>query len=164
MQNSVKFDKKQHESQSLTVEGFDGLHRVEVAGGGVNPKGHPEAGKPYTYGVDEDGNRNGSAEIVLVNTAKTKTDLKARVGTLVDYSVSQGNSAEDAVVEVINNINHARNINQRQPFRPSVSNASGVKEIANQYKAARKAGVSQEEIQETIAGLIAKSNAARMAS
>ena len=102
MENSVKFSKAQHESESLKVKGFSGLHFVEIAGEGKNP----ETKKPYSYGVD---------------TAKTKTQLKSRMSSLVDYSVAKGNSEEDAIAEVIKNVNHARNINQRQPFRPSAS-------------------------------------------
>ena len=163
MKNSVKFNKKQHESESVTVEGFEGLHFVDVAGGGENPKGSTNPGEPYTYGVNQDGERDGSATIVLVNTAKTKAELKSRMTSLVDYSVSKGNSLEDAIGEVIRNVNHARNINQRQPFRPGVSNASGIKEVAKQYRAAKAAGVSQESIEAVIAEMTAKANAARMA-
>ena len=167
MKNSVKFNKKQHDSESVTVEGFEGLHKVDVAGGGENPKGSANPGEPYTYGVNEDGERDGSATIVLVNIAKTKAELKSRMVSLVDYSVSKGNSLEDAIGEVIRNVNHARNINQRQPFRPSVSNASGIKEVAKEYVKARKAGVTQESIEAAIAALIAlneQSDKARMAS
>ena len=164
MKNNVKFDKEQHESESITVDGFEGLHKVDVAGGGVNPKGHENAGEPYTYGVGEDGERDGSATIVLVNKAKTKTELKSRVSLLVDYSISKGASPEDAVSEVINNLNHSRNINQRQPFRPSVSNASGIKKVAKSYKACVAAGVSEDAVQKVLAEMTERANAARMAS
>ena len=150
MENSVKFSKAQHESESLKVKGFSGLHFVEVAGEGKNP----ETKKPYSYGVDTDGERDGSCKIVLVDTAKTKTQLKSRMSSLVDYSVAKGNSEEDAIAEVIKNVNHARNINQRQPFRPSASNST---------KAAIDS-VSQESLQEAIAKLTEKANNARMAS
>ena len=160
MKNSVKFSKEQHESESLTVDGFEGLHFVEVAGSGL----HPETKEPYTYGVDDDGERDGSCRIVLVDTATSKTQLKTRVASLVDFSVANGNSIEDAVSEVIKNVNHARNINQRQPFRPSVSNATGVREVNKATKAAIDSGVSQESIQEAIAALTEIANNARMAS
>ena len=160
MKNSVKFSKDQHSSESRTVEGFGGLHFVEVAGSGVNP----ETKEPYTYGVDTDGERDGSATIVLVNVAKTKTQLKARLFSLVDYSVANGNTEEDAIGEVIRNVNHARNINQRQPFRPSVSNATGVREVNKATKQAIDSGVSQESIQEAIARLTELANKARVAS
>ena len=160
MKNTVKFSKDQHDSESLTVTGFKGLHFVEVAGEGE----HPETKQPYTYGVDEDGERDGSCQIVLVNTANTKTQLKERMTDLVNYSVAKGNSEEDAISEVIKNVNHARNINQRQPFRPSVSNATGVREVSKATKAAIDSGVSQESIQEAIAKLTAEANKARIAS
>ena len=151
MENSVKFSKAQHESESLKVKGFSGLHFVEVAGEGKNP----ETKKPYSYGVDPDGERDGSCRIVLVDTATTKTQLKARMATLVDFSIAQGNSEEDAIAEVIKNVNHARNINQRQPFRPSASNST---------KAAIDSGGSPLSIQEAIAKLTEEVNNARMAT
>ena len=77
------------------------------------------------------------------------------MSSLVDYSVAKGNSEEDAIAEVIKNVNHARNINQRQPFRPSASNST---------KAAIDSGGSQESIQEAIAKLTEEANNARMAS
>ena len=160
MKNSVKFSKDQHDAQNLIVEGFDGLHFVEVAGDG----NHPETKKPYTYGVDSEGERDGSCRIVLVNTASTKTQLKARMAALVDYSVAQGNSEEDAISEVIKNINHARNINQRQPFRPSASNSTGVRELNRQTKAAIDSGVLPASIRELVAKLTEEANNARMAS
>ena len=150
MENSVKFSKAQHESEALKVKGFSGLHFVEVAGEGKNP----ETKKPYSYGVDTDGERDGSCRIVLVNVAKTKTQLTARMSALVDYSVAKGNSEEDAISEVIKNVNHARNINQRQPFRPSASNST-------------KAAIDSEaleSLQEAIARLTDEANNARMAS
>ena len=151
MENSVKFSKAQHESESLKVKGFSGLHFVEVAGEGKNP----ETKKPYSYGVDTDGERDGGCRIVLVDTATTKTQLKARMATLVDFSIAQGNSEEDAIAEVIKNVNHARHINQCQPFRPSASNST---------KAAIDSGGSQESIQEAIAKLTEEVNNARMAT
>ena len=163
MQNTVKFNKKQHESESVKVDGFDGLHSVDVAGEGEYPKGHAEAGKPYTYGVDEKtGERNGKCQIVLVSTAKTKTELAKRITNLVNYSVASGNSEKDAINEVVNNLNHSRNINQRQPFRPSVSNSNGVREFAKKFKAAKASGVTQEEIDATLAKLIERANNASM--
>ena len=129
MENSVKFSKAQHESESLKVKGFDGLHYVEVAG----------EGKPYDYGVDVDGERDGSCRIVLVNKATTKTQLKARLIALVNYSIANGNSEAAAIGEVIKNINHARNITQRH-FS------------------------SQDSIQEAIARLTQEANNARMAT
>ena len=161
MKNEVKFSKDQHETESLKVEKFgDSLHYVEVAGEG----NHPETKEPYSYGVDTDGERDGSCRIVLVSTAKTKTQLKTRLTALVDYSVAKGNSEEDAIGEVIKNVNHARNINQRQPFRPSASNATGVREVNKTTKAAIDSGVSQESIQAAIARLTQKANNARIAS
>ena len=160
MENSVKFSKAQHESESLKVKGFSGLHFVEVAGEGKNP----ETKKPYSYGVDTDGERDGSCRIVLVNVAKTKTQLTARMSALVDYSVAKGNSEEDAISEVIKNVNHARNINQRQPFRPSASNATGVREVSKAAKAAIDSEVPKESLEEAIARLTDEANNARMAS
>ena len=162
MKNTQKFNKDQHVSQESRVDGFEeqGIHNVEVAGEGVNP----ETKEPYSYGVDKDGNPNGSAVIVLVDTATTKTQLKKRMTDLVDYTVTQGTSEEDAVTQVIDNLNHSRNINQRQPLRPTASNATGVREVSKAGKEALAAGVSQISIQEAIAQLTEEANNARMAS
>ena len=88
---------------------------------------HPETKEVYTYGVDPKGNRDGSCQIVLVDNATTKVQLKKHMDDLVTFMVSEGNTEEDAVTQIIKDINHARNISQRAPLRPSASKRNGCK-------------------------------------
>ena len=117
---------------------------------------HPETKEVYTYGVDPKGNRDGSCQIVLVDNATTKVQLKKHMDDLVTFMVSEGNTEEDAVTQIIKDINHARNISQRAPLRPSASNATGAREVAKANKAAAEAGVSKEAILAAINALAAE--------
>ena len=60
------------------------------------------------------------------------------------------------------NFNGSRSGNQRQPFRPSASNATGVREVSKAAKAAIDSEVPKESLEEAIARLTDEANNARM--
>ena len=106
----------------------------------------PETKEVYTYGVDPKGNRDGSCQIVLVDNATTKVQLKKHMDDLVTFMVSEGNTKEDAVTQIIKDINHARNISQRAPLRPSASNATIGGDQCVGRRGQKGAGPTEKEI------------------
>ena len=106
----------------------------------------PETKEVYTYGVDPKGNRDGSCQIVLVDNATTKVQLKKHMDDLVTFMVSEGNTEEDAVTQIIKDINHARNISQRAPLRPSASNATIGGDQCVGRRGQKGAGPTEKEI------------------
>ena len=149
MKNSTKFNKAQHTIETDPVEGFPGLHYVDVA----DEYEDPNTKEPYSYGVDENGELDGSCQIVLVSIATTRSQLRRRMDRLVSFMVAEGSTEEEAVREVIRDVNHARNISQRQSF---VSTTPAEKVVAKATKKALAAGVSQEDIQAAVAQLMAE--------
>ena len=149
MKYSTKFNEAQHITEINPVEGFPGLHYVDVA----DEYEDPNTKEPYSYGVDENGENDGSCRIVLVNVAMSKSELRRHMNRLVSFMVAEGSTEKEAVREVIRDVNHARNISQRRRF---VSTTTAEKVVAKATKKALAAGVSQEDIQAAVAQLMAE--------
>ena len=86
MKNSTKFNKEEHIAEISPVEGFPGLYYVSVA----DEYEDPNTKEPYSYGVDENGENDGSCRIVLVNVAMSKSQLRRHMDRLVSFMVAEG--------------------------------------------------------------------------
>lgn len=159
-----KIGRTQADTESDPVEGYTGVFTRVAAGNAKSTDGTHKV----AYGITADQVHEGDEQIVPstgvrsvvylgIKGVKTLKHLMALFTTFVAYAeANMGMNTASAVIYVVERFNHAFNIEQRKPFRPDISGATGSKAATDIIREGIRSGLDPALLEEKAAALIAE--------